>query len=332
MNKNVLTSLIMLGLFTFSQAQESVDPAVEQQSAAEASALLEIYDVSDIVMLSSHENLVSKLSEKEAMKRNIRLAETIRTYLTPSLDEDCQEVKPLGDGTIVVMGTAEQHSWMREFLKVQRAERETFVLIDAEFFKAPFDVAKRLTSGEGPQFFNVKDRAEKKSLVAELKATEGVEFYSRRVIAYPRSDCRLSLIKKISYVSGFTVHDDVEPLKKRVVCPLIKTIDDGIELEIQVTLLPGDRFGVQLSLTDNELLRIRPISTEYGDFGMPDIRQRKADGSAILTDGSTVLISSSYNGTHTDDQDELTGKMELLTLKRFYSKNPAQEETKDDSK
>ncbi len=319
MNRLVLTGLVFACLTAFSPAQEQAEPAAESRTIDESSARLEIYDVSDIVLFGTQGDAASAFNKKEAMKRNIRLAETMRTYLRPSLGEGLHEVKPLGNGTIVVTGTSEQHAWVREFIEMQRAGRDTFVLLEVEFFKAPFDLAKKLTNDEGPQFFNVKVAAEKKRIVDEIKAVDGVEFFTRNLVAYPHTDCTLSLIKKISYVSGFTVHEDVEPMKNRLVCPVVQTVDDGIKLDARVTLLTENRFGVELSFTDTEVIEIKPIRTEQGTFGMPTIAQTSGNGTSILTEGSTVFLTAQFRDAVSDGHIGYQGKMALITLKKVFT-------------
>lgn len=321
MNKILLTLLNMALLVTISAAQEDTGPDAEQPVAEEASVSLKIYDVADIVMLDPPGTAASAFNKAEAKKRTARLAEMIRKYMQPRLDQDRHDVKNLGDGTIVVTAMAEQHAWVREFLEVQRRERDTFVLIEIEFFKAPIDLGKVLTQGEGPEFFNVKSAAEKKRIVDEIKAMDGVEFQTRNFVAYQRADSTLSLVKKISYVSGFTIHEDVEPMKNRLVCPVVQTIDDGIELDARVTLLAGNRFGVEISFVDTEVIEIEPIRTEHGEFGMPNFAQTKGNGTLILTKGSTVFLTAQYRDQVVDGRPEFKGKLVLITLKKVYSKN-----------
>lgn len=214
------------------------------------------------------------------------MAGLVRAFVQPSLRRG-EDVQPLAERWLVVLGRAEQHAWVERFLQVARTQQGTHIEICTELFRMPetvfqADVVPALSparpdvaAGGSPA-----DRAPSRPIDAAprviLAPGPGTDAFraalrqhariervtTPTLVVCPHARAQIAITNSIPYVRDFSVEVAQGSM---VADPIVDVVQDGFTLEAAATLLPQGAVGIALEATVADLKR--PIPTFTTNLG-----------------------------------------------------------------
>lgn len=191
------------------------------------------------------------------------IAHLAAAFAQPALRAD-EEIQPLGERWLVVLGRAEQHAWVERFLADAKEQAAAALRVQCELFAMPElvfqrDVAPALRrdGGAGAETPAVLAPGERTRAFLESLARHGevtaVELPG--VVLRPLSPGHVSVANQTAYVRDF----EVEVAQGSFVAnPIVDVVKDGVSVVTSAVPL-GDVTGLSLDVKVADLQR--PIPT-----------------------------------------------------------------------
>ena len=190
-----------------------------------------------------------------------RLAAVVREWADPPIEAD-ETVRAIGDGTLVVLASEEQHAWIQTFLEKQRASRVLFD-IEARYVEAPIGGFAKLGYPKPSAVF--KDEESLRTVNEQLAATAGFSVKKTpRLVAPNNSYIGHATVAGLRYVKEWrlvTVH----PGKRKIADPVVDSIWVGDGIEGVAFELPSGNYGVELHFSREGV--VEPIPTTMAPIG-----------------------------------------------------------------
>lgn len=291
MNSLFLLPLITISILCGTAAQDSV--AISSDPAAASSVILKIYNVSDLVQQPGmSEVLVGKKDHSGEMAVKTRnLAELIRKFIQPPLTENSEDVKAIGTESIVAQALPSKHLWIESFLAVQRKARHTMFLVDITYVTMS-DMEFKKQAAETNPSINLVDHEIKTRIEQWKKSSESNIVTTPRILLTNMEKGTISSLNQIAYLSGYKVHAYVEPMKTRIVDPVIEVAENGFIFEVRAVQLEDDRIGMTISSKHMAVPRPIPtMETEYGPISVVTVEKVEMATTIIVKNNGSMIYS-----------------------------------------
>jgi hypothetical protein len=245
------------------------------------------------------------------------VAQMIRAFVKPALLAN-EDVQPLGERWLVLLGRAEQHAWLDRYLATARKQRDEVFTLDCEVYAMPEKVFTEtvapalappgkaaaggpvlLAPGEGTDAFR-----------AALKGDARCEAVaSPKLVVRPLMPAQVSQVQQTAYVRDF----EIEVAKASFLAnPIVDVVRDGVSIEAAATLLQEGTMGVSLQMSVCDLQRpIREFTTTLAGstlpvtIQLPKVQTTQARAAVELQRGHTIVLPL----------PPLAGKRHVLLLK-----------------
>jgi hypothetical protein len=214
---------------------------------------LHIFDVRDLITAA------------DKPKREADNLEALRGFISTFIDpllEKGDDVKSLGDGSLVVLGKPNQQAWVQRFLTQNRKAKPYFLSVAATFvhmgdktFESELrPILKKESSA-------VIDDTEKSAtfMAGLLKKADVAVVNAPRYLALPLQQASVWVGEKITYVSNYQIRKIDSP-KGYVADPVVEEARDGILFEGTGAFVDKSFIGLDFKLVIAELHK--PVQTE----------------------------------------------------------------------
>lgn len=238
------------------------------------------------------------------------IADLMREFVEPRLDER-DEIQVVGDGSIVVLASPAQHTWIKRWLTAARAAPEEFLEVEVTFYaltpagytahlapvlaRAPQPTQVRVDPNLRAQSLLLAPGAETEAFLAALAKAEGVDIVSApRVLARMRESADVRTGEQVAYIKDF----EVERTPTAIIAnPVVGTVWDGLGFSIIGTPLFSGHLGLQIEAIVADLAR--PIPTFETTLGvgapvtiqLPRVRIARVRAAVELPTDHVVLFS-----------------------------------------
>jgi hypothetical protein len=261
-----------------SNENASDEPATEARAAPRDEPTVRVHDCGD---------LVRDEGDTEAASASLdALANFVRRWAQPQITRD-GDVKTLRGRYLVVLAGRESHAWTEALLTSLRGRggaRGEMLLIEGRWLEIAPDAYEQyvapLVGGEFVQDENGVATAAPSalldgdagaerlcaSLIAEGRADV---LQSPRVLVWPMQRATVTTGEETSYIKDFEIEkvDDTT-----IANPVVDTLFDGMQLDVQVGRLPDGTFGVHVRSEISELESLTRHSVDLA--ANPDVVRR----------------------------------------------------------
>jgi len=251
----------------------------------------------------------------QSSKGTAVVAQMVRAFVQPPLAAD-EDVQPLRERWVVLLGRAEQHAWVERYLAAARRQRDQVITIKCELFAMPetFYVEKVapalaqegkpagspviLAPGDGTAAFR-KALTDEESCMSMSAPTLAVR---------PLEPASVSLLRDTSYVRDF----EVEVAKAAFIAnPVGDVVHDGVAIEAAAAMLQDGVAGVSLKVSVADLKRPIPVfTTTLGGSTLPV----KIQLPQVLTTQARAAVEVPRSHTVAIALPAMAGKRHLLLL------------------
>jgi hypothetical protein len=260
-------------------------------SAQEAGALLECYDVPDLVQPLQPGLEGGKLLTAMA-DRTADLAGIIGLFVQPPLRQNLESVQPLKAGILAALLRGEQHDWVRRFLELQRREKGVLFLFEARILSLPPGVAEEL----GVQASHSRLEEPPDLFVERAVDAGGNVLTSPRLLVHSGQRATLSVSNPVAYIKERNVVT-VEPGGVTLVDPVIDVIQEGVLFEGMGVLVRPDVVGLDFSLTVTDIERPIPtIEGPHGAISTPIVHTREVASRLAMALDATMVVPIGEEG------------------------------------
>jgi hypothetical protein len=229
------------------------------------------------------------------------LATLVRTHVRPELAPN-EEVLPLGEKWLAMVGRPEQHAWLDGFLQgpiaaqpvVGRLRVEVVTMTEIPFLR---DVAPALARDDRPaaEVTVLQPGAATTEFLAKLRAhpeANALALQGNGDTLRGLVPCSVAAVRQTPYVRDF----EVEIAQGQVIAdPLVDVVQDGFML--QVTALPDNPvLGLALSATWSALRKPIPTFTTTLGVGqpvtiqLPEVRKVQLEAAVALPADHVVVL------------------------------------------
>lgn len=237
----------------------------------------------------------------------------MQASLEPAFDEERHLLRELSGGQLMLLGSAEQHSWVQSYLGLCR-EFHGLIHVTAEIVSLPPGSLNALVQERNGQ---VIPRVTADSLLLRAKDIPGSEVVQTSTIAVPPfRKATMVLGNQVAYIQDFEILVLPEA-QAEIVDPVIGIIEEGTEMEVSVTPIQDGRFALNAHLSHSVLQR--PIPTlditigtakHKGTIQLPEVLISRLKGKFDLGIDESLAIAS----TGPDGQQELLLLMSVQTV------------------
>jgi len=218
------------------------------------------------------------------------IAQLLRAFMKPKL-RSSEEVNPVGERWIVALGRPEQHAWITRFLEAARGSETQPVLIDCTCFTVPeitflrdirpalieppepsdaADADPTEPAAEEPNYLTrvLAPGARTNAFLRELvKNTEVEVITTQKLHVLPLRTAHMATVNQTAYIRDF----DLKVAKDAIIAdPIVDVVQDGVVLEVAVSLLENGRLGVSIDAIVTDLQRPIPrVETKLPGIELP---------------------------------------------------------------
>jgi len=214
-----------------------------------------IFEVADLI------RPMGEADQKAAPRHLDALAGFIRTFIQPPLEKS-EDVKSLGNGSLVVLAKPNQQAWVQRLLTQNRKVKPYFLSVEVTFIHMgdkTFDSELRpLLKKESSVII---DDTEKSGafMTGLLKKADVTVINAPRYLALPLQQASVFVGQTITYVSNYEIKEIDSP-KGYVADPVVEEASDGILFEGTGAFTDENFIGLDFKLVIAELHK--PIHTE----------------------------------------------------------------------
>lgn len=193
--------------------------------------------------------------ERELRDATTRLAGLVADFMEPALANG-QEVRAIGAGSLVVLGTAPQQAWIRGLLDLQRGA-PALLDVQATYLEGPRGCFREHVPEGSAGIFETKEARETFLAMAQTQPIERV--LSPHLLVADGQRTEVEVAEHIPYIADWELVV-VQPGAEEVADPRIETLKEGYELDVQALRLPDARIGLSVVLQRSWVER--PIPTK----------------------------------------------------------------------
>ncbi len=267
--------------------------------------------VKDTSSASGVEDALERLENLEHLRTDAErtaasLVAAVREQIDPQLEGRVQRIDHLGLGSLVLVGSPEQHAWLARFLEAA-SEFDGLIDIQARIYSLPPGQLSKLSRGRSGEVLGGEGVA---NLLRELERA-GVEAVTTpRVATFPFQEASLSVIQQQAYIRDYELKV-LPDLDAEVADPVIDVVDSGILMNLRGVPLADGLLGVAVELEYSDLEE--PIPTAEIVLGagkhkvtvqLPQVTKVSLEGSFELAPGETLMLATT----------DPTGEKEILVL------------------
>ncbi len=292
---------LLLTIFLGAASQETV--TISRHPETESSLTLKIYDVTDLVQVPKTWNDIAEKGDpgKEMAERAGILAEVIRSFIQPPLKKNVEDVKAIGTATIVAQLPEKKQKWIEAFLDAQRAANRIQYLVELTYFTVSDKAFKELPRSENPSVILVDAGIEK--LFDRWKDGKECDIVTApRILIQNREKGIISCLNQFAYVSGYDLHEKVEPTRSRIVDPVVEIAEEGFIFEVRAVQLAKGNIGMTISSKHMSVPRPIPeIKTELGLISRVTVEKVEMSTTIIVKSGGSMIStmpSKKEGGNH----------------------------------
>jgi len=317
---------------------------------------MEITKKADIIEITK--NLNNEISSVENSKDSLAqsYAQAILDFSSPHFDLEKHQLEVIGDGALIVRATKKHHEWISSFLTVQRSAENVRFLIEMKWYSGNYEVCKlvrekfeqqrskdkkgnrgeaandsteAINGSYGEQDSNqglgqivltgdVELEALLTSLIKQDKSAECL--HAPSVLVQNRKQASVSAKLGKSYITGYEVHENVEPAKRTIVVPVITKIDEGWRLVLKATLLQNNMIGLDIRAKHKKIVDIKEILTDHGPISLLDVSRHGMTSRFIIAENQLVMYSMNMPAQRTDKsipEDQGKGAIQFLKVTKI---------------
>ena len=317
---SLTTSLALLALAPAQQGNQRIPQGIQRTSEARTEPApgteLRLFDIAplsgerrlraliDGLVATSDptrlEAALAQLQGVESLGQRVRstadsIAATVRELIQPPLQAPVQRVDSLGNGTLALVGSAQQQAWLAEFLAAGSAF-DGLISVEAKIIVFDRGGLERFTRARSGEVLAPEQLAD---LLRALSAA-GVEAVTApSVTTFPFQEAMLSVLDQVAYVRDYELKVIPEQ-DAEIADPIIDVVDSGITLQLRAIPLAHEQLSVFASLVYVDLAR--PIPTKTLTLGaghnpvtiqLPEVTKVKLEGRFALRSGETLLLATS---------------------------------------
>lgn len=223
-------------------------------------------------------------------RRSAELATSIRELARPPLDEELHAVSVLDGGRLAFVGSKEQHVWLRSVLDEMRGFNG-FVEVEGRILQLPPGLLTELgIDGASGSFLS---DADVERLLRALMDRGDVDLITMpRVTFTPLQSALLTVYDEIPYIADF---ERTEVSGETVLDPVIRTVQEGLLLELRAVPLADGRIALSCRLEHSKVARPIPkFSTTFdGKLGEP-VTVQLPEVQKLLVEGRFDLWPSEH--------------------------------------
>jgi len=221
-----------------------------------------IFDVRDLVTRKANDDQVTEVEKRKREVRTLQAyAGFIRTFIQPPLEKG-DDVKSLGNGSLVVLGKPNQQAWVQRFLDQNSKAKPYFLNVQATFVHMG---DKTFESQLRPLLKNlslmVTAATEKSSAFMRglLKKADVTVINAPRYLALPLQQASVFVGQTLNYVSNYDIREIDSP-KGHVADPVVEEAQDGILFQGTGAFVDKNFIGLDFKLVIAEIHK--PVETE----------------------------------------------------------------------
>lgn len=295
--------LTLLALAHAPQDRTPVEPLPLPPAVIETQVTMAMYECRDIVMRGvldapEYADPVARAERKAELERMQQkemqaFDKAVRTWITPPLVKDRDELRCLPSGTAILKGTDEQQQWLRSFLELQRTWRDA-IAIDVRVLEAPRGGFARLGVHDSSKLF--QSQAEAEELLERAKNEPDFDvLFAPKVVAWSWSEAEISATTEISYIQDWRLVF-VEPGHQSIADPVIATIKEGDVVGVHGVLLERELYGIELDFVRTEVAQpiptksVRLTDDKQVEIALPEVAKVHLASSVKLAEGASVLF------------------------------------------
>lgn len=189
------------------------------------------------------------------------LASFIRTFIQPPLEKG-EDVKDLGNGSLVVLAKPNQQAWVQRFLIQNRKVKPYFLHVQVTFaHMGDKTFASQLRPLLKKKTSVIIDDTEKSSafMAGLLKKADVTVINAPRYLALPLQEASVFVGEQLTYVSNYEIKKIDSP-KGFVADPVVEKAQDGILFQGTGAFTDANLIGLDFKLVIAEIHK--PIQTE----------------------------------------------------------------------
>ncbi|MFT5052971.1 MAG: hypothetical protein ACI8QZ_004409 [Chlamydiales bacterium] len=320
-----LISLLFMGLVPQAQDRPLLSSTPLERAVPAEDVELRVYDLSHLTRSERLNTMITEATHSHGMlagstdferlntikflREQVQsttesISRAIQDMLEPAFDEDRNEIVGLGNGTLAIIASTEQHEWLARLI----AHAAAFDgLIDVQVRIYHLDLGSLAEMGQ-ERSGQVVSEARAEALREVLRSTSDGEIRAPRVLTYPFQRAELSVLEQQAYIQDFElkVVQDVE-----IADPVIGLAETGIRVRIRCIPIPEDKLSIDTHVEYSTLAEPIPsVETTIGagahkvTIQLPGITKINLEGRFEVLPGETLVMAS------TDPQ----GEQEVLVL------------------
>ncbi len=265
----------------------------------------------DLRLRTDHDDLAGRPPSTPPMV----IAQLVRSFVQPPLLPN-EEVQPIGERWLTLLGRPEQHAWLERFLATAHAGQEQLVAMECRFWAMPeatyqLDVAPAL--GEQGRALLEPGEGTAAFLQGLQKLAKVTQIAAPKLTVRPLTEASMSVENQTSYIRDFKVEKVRDEL---IADPVVAIVHDGLRLRTAATLLTDDTAGIALEAQIADLQK--PIPTFETTLGigkpisiqLPTVLTTRLDAAATVRSGTTAVFAMPV----------MAGQRHLLTVTVSFAK------------
>lgn len=239
-----------------------------------------------IAKLDRHETLSEQVAQRQE-----GLLEAVRTFAQPPLGGDDHRLAIVGDGQLVMVGTAKQQQWLQGFLSGV-ASFEGLIEVETRVLELDLGTLELLGV---EQTSTTIDAAARADLEARLENHEHDMVIAPTVATLPFARAVLFTGKEVAYIENYELRvlDGAS-----VADPVISVVTDGVTIELRSVPLSDGRLAIAIELDLAKLIEPIPqFETSLGSghkvtIQLPEVRKVHASSRVYLRETDSALFST----------------------------------------
>ena len=254
-----------------------------------------IFDIRDLVTPKDAGDQVTAADKQKIEAKTLNaMAGFIATFIQPPLGKG-EDVKSLGNGSLVVLAKPNQQAWVQRFLTQNRKAKPYLLNVQATFLymgDKTFESQLRPLLKKGSSA--IIDDTEKSGAFMRglLQKKDVTVINAPRYLALPLQQASVWIGNKIKYISDYDIIEVDSPTKGLVAIPVPKEARNGILFEGTGAFVDKNLIGLDFKLVVAEIHK--PIHTETLDKRRKNVPAeiRKLNLQVSLLDTTKTTLKS----------------------------------------
>jgi hypothetical protein len=184
------------------------------------------------------------------------LTSALRTYMEPGFDGKHDQVLDLGQGSLMVVASAQKQAWVREFLRRQGAHT-SYIVLEAQLLTAPAGTFAKIGIERSGMLL---DDARMQQMLLDAQSASASLVTSPKLVTRPLEQAELMAIEELAYVRDWKL-EVVQPGDVTIADPQVDVLREGIVMRARTVPLGAGLYGVDFEMSVSRVERPIPTRT-----------------------------------------------------------------------